>query len=141
VTDDIADLTTAEIDEPAVAVESAEAVADTSLDAGDVDLALRYLTEYAVVVLADRAESDVTKVVADSSVWVGARLILVVPAGHHLPADLPADAIVFEAPDGDPDGAFAMFVGTFAAALDDGEDPGDAFRSSIAADGWAAASD
>jgi hypothetical protein len=50
---------------------------------------------------------------------------------------VPADAIVFEAPASDPDGTFASFVGSFAAALDDGEDPGKAFRSTIEADGWA----
>ena len=44
-------------------------------------------------------------------------------------------------PDGDPDGAFATFVGTFAAALDEGDDPADAFRSSIEAEGWTTAGD
>ena len=119
----------------------AEPAAESSLDAADVELALRYLTEYSVVVLADPAGADVLKVVADASGWVGARLILVVPPGQPIPEDLPADVIVFEAPDGDPDGAFASFVGTFAAALDEGDDPADAFRSSIEADGWAASPD
>ena len=44
--------------------------------------------------------------------------------------------IVFEAPADDPDGDFAALVGRFAAALDDGVDAGDAFRSSLAEEGW-----
>jgi hypothetical protein len=112
----------------------------TALDAADVDLALRYLTDFAVVVLADPARPDVVGVVADAAGWVGARLILALPPGQTVPDSLPADVIVFEAPAADPDGTFASFVGSFAAALDDGEDPGEAFRSSIEADGWAVAS-
>lgn len=142
VPDDLSiDAAEADLDEPAAADRPADPAAETSLDAADVELALRYLTEYSVVVLADPAGADVLKVVADASGWVGARLILVVPPGQPIPEDLPADVIVFEAPDGDPDGAFASFVGTFAAALDEGDDPADAFRSSIEADGWAASPD
>jgi len=62
--------------------------------------------------------------------------VLVVGAGADLPDDLPADAIVFEAPADDRDGVFATLVGTFAAALDDGADTAEAFRSSIVAEGW-----
>jgi sugar/nucleoside kinase (ribokinase family) len=128
-----------DIDEPVVVDRSPDPPPGaTALDAADVDLALRYLTDYAVLVLADQAEPDVVKVVADAAAWVGARLILVLWFGHGIPERLPADVIVFEAPDADPDGVFASFVGSFAAALDDGGDPADAFRSSIEADGWAA---
>ena len=52
------------------------------------------------------------------------------------PVGLPPDAIVFEAPAEDPDGDFAALVGRFAAALDDGTDAADAFRSSLAEEGW-----
>jgi hypothetical protein len=127
----------ANIDEPPEIGKASEPPGSATLDATDVDLALRYLTEYAVVVLADSTDPAVVKVVADASGWAGARLILVVHPGQPIPVDLPTDVIAFEAPDGDPDGAFATFVGTFAAALDEGDDPADAFRSSIQADGWA----
>jgi len=106
------------------------------LDAGDVDLGLRYLTNYAVVVLAEPAGSDVVRVVADAATWNGAQLVVVVDPGTELSDGLPADAIVFEAPGDDPDGDFAALVGRFAAALDDGTDAADAFRASIAAEGW-----
>lgn len=112
---------------------------DLALEAADVDLALRYLTDFAVVVLAVRADAETVRVVATAAGWADARLIVVVPAGEAEPAGLPPDAIVFEAPDADPDGVFASMVGTFAAALDDGDDPAVAFQSSVASGGWTAA--
>lgn len=112
-----------------------------TLEAADVDLALRYLTEFAVLVLADPAEPEIVGVVVDAAGWVGARLVVVVRPGEAVPDGLPPDVIVFEAPDTDSDGAFASLVGAFAAALDDGDDPGEAFRSSIETDGWTASTD
>lgn len=109
---------------------------DLALEAADVDLALRYLTDFAVVVLAVRADAEMVRIVTTAAGWADARLIVVVPAGEAEPAGLPPDAIVFEAPDADPDGVFAAMVGAFAAALDDGDDLADAFRSTVAAAGW-----
>ena len=111
------------------------------LDAADVDLGIRYLTDFAVVVLAEPAGADVVRVVADAARWAEARLVLVVAAGGSVPDGLPADGIVFEAPDSDPDGVFATLVGDFAAALDDGAEPEDAFRASVASDGWSEAAE
>jgi hypothetical protein len=111
------------------------------LEAADVDLALRYLTNFGVLVLVGATDDATTRVVGDAAAWAGARLVVVVPLGAAVPDGLPADAIVFEAPDGDPDGVFAGMVGAFAAALDDGDDPGEAFRSTVAAEGWTAAED
>lgn len=110
--------------------------AGATLEAADIDLALRYLTEFAVLVLADPAASDVVRVVATAAGWADSRLIVVVPAGEAVPEGLPADVIAFEAPDADPDGVFASMVGSFAAALDDGADPAEAFRSSVGSGGW-----
>jgi hypothetical protein len=109
---------------------------DLTLEAADVDLGLRYLTDFAVVVLADRADAEMARVVGNAVGWADARLIVVVPAGEAEPAGLPPDAIVFEAPDSDPDGVFAAMVGSFAVALDDGDDPAAAFRSSVESGGW-----
>ena len=109
------------------------------LDSADVELALRYLTDYSVVVLAEAADEELGRVVASAAGWSGAMLIVVVSPGGVIPNGLPPDAIVFEAPDADPDGVFATMVGSFAAALDDGSDPATAFRSTVAAEGWTAA--
>jgi hypothetical protein len=109
------------------------------LDAADVDLGLRYLTEFAVVVMAEPAGPGVVTVIADAARWGGARMVLVVGPGETAPDGMPTNIIVLEAPDADPDGVFASMVGTLAAALDAGTDPGVAFRASIAADGWTVA--
>jgi len=123
-------------DEPPAPAVSGDPSTRPAIEAADVDLGLRYLADFAVLVVAEPAGDDVIRVAAEASRWNAARLLLVVDAGSELPGALPGDAIVFEAPDDDRDGLFASFVGTFAAALDDGADPADAFRSSIAAEGW-----
>jgi sugar/nucleoside kinase (ribokinase family) len=124
-------------DDPDPAAASApSAPPGPALEAADVDLGLRYLTDFAVVVLAEGAEPETISVVAHAASWGGARMILVVGAGQALPTGLPDDVVVFEAPATDPDGAFADLVGAFAASLDEGTEPGAAFRSSIASDGW-----
>jgi hypothetical protein len=107
-----------------------------ALEAADVELGLRYLTDFAVIVLAELVDGETIAVVAAAARWGDARMILVVQAGQAVLDDLPTDVVVFESPPDDPDGAFADLVGAFAAALDEGADPGVAFRSSIASDGW-----
>ncbi len=112
-----------------------------AIDAADVDLGLRYLTEFGVVVVAEPARADVITVVSDAARWAEARMVLVISAGSPVPDDLPADVIVFEAPVDDPDGAFTDLVGSFAAALDDGIEPEEAFQASIGSDGWTGVTD
>jgi hypothetical protein len=123
------------------AAPSAETADDPRLETADVDLALRYLTEFAVLVLADQVDDAMSRVVASAADWSDARLVAVVPAGEVEPTGLPPDAIVFEAPTADPDGVFASMVGSFAAALDDGDEPGAAFRAAVASEGWTALAD
>jgi len=124
-------------DRAATALDTAVPVdAGPTLDAADVDLALRYLTDFSVLVLAVRGDEAIARVVAAAAGWADARLIVVLAASAAIPDNLPADAIVFEAPDADPDGVFADMVGAFAAALDNGDDPAVAFRSTVEAEGW-----
>jgi sugar/nucleoside kinase (ribokinase family) len=124
-----------------VLTEDPPETAAPGLDAADVELGMRYLNDFAVVALAERASPETVAVVAEAARWSAARLIVVVGAGEPVPEDLPPDAIVFEAPEDDPDGVFAALVGVFAAALDDGTEPGEAFRASMASDGWTGASE
>jgi len=112
-----------------------------AIDAADVDLGLRYLTEFGVVVVAEPASADVVTVVSEAADWAEARMVLVVASGTPVPDGLPPDVVVFEAPDDDPDGVFAGLVGAFAAALDDGAEPGEAFRASIGSAGWTGVED
>ena len=107
-----------------------------ALDAGDVELGLRYLTEFGVVVVADELDEMALRVAADAAGWNNGTLVAVVPAGRPEPAGLPPDAIVLGAPDADADGVFDRLVGQLAAAIDAGADPRAAFRDAVAGAGW-----
>lgn len=99
------------------------------LEPADAELALRYLTEYGTVVVAEPQADAVIAVVVAASAYVGAALILVTATGEAPPSGLPDDTVVIEAPPGsDPDSTFAGFVGRLAAAVDRGAAPADAFR-------------
>lgn len=105
------------------------------LDAADVELGLRYLVDYGVIVVAETIDAAAQRVVADAARFAPARLVVIVPAGAAAADDL-AEATVFEAPPVDPDGAFGAVVGSYAAALDRGTDPAAAFDGSLAGRGW-----
>ena len=107
-----------------------------ALDAADVELALRYLTEFRVVVLADELDPSAVRVAADATGWSNGTLVAVVPAGRPEPSDLPPDAIVLGSPGDDADGAFDRLVGELAAAIDAGADPHAAFRELVESAGW-----
>jgi hypothetical protein len=107
-----------------------------ALDAGDVELGLRYLTEFRVVVVADELDETALRVAADSAGWNNGTLVAVVPAGRPEPAGLPPEAIVLGAPSADADGVFDRLVGELAAAIDAGADPRAAFREAVAGAGW-----
>jgi sugar/nucleoside kinase (ribokinase family) len=108
------------------------------LDAADVELALRYLPEYRVVVVADPLDDAALRAAADAARWAGAALVVVVATGATPPAWLDPEATVLEPPEAD-DGAFARLVGEYAARLDRGETPADAFAAASDAVGWAVA--
>ena len=108
-----------------------------TLEPADIELALQYLPDYRVLVVAEPLGPAALDVVLAASRWSGASLVIVLPHGAD-PVDIP-DATILEAPEGDPDDAFASVVGGYAAALDRGEEPAEAFASASTAGGWAAA--
>jgi hypothetical protein len=113
--------------------------AGLSMDAADLELALRYLPDYRVVVLAADLEPPALATVVAAAGWAGAQLVaLVAPTDAPATNDLPADATVFERPAGDPDGAFARVVAAYAVALDQGREPRAAFDSASGTGGWSA---
>lgn len=105
-----------------------------SLDAADLELALRYLVDYRVVVVAEPLGEAAGRVVADAAAFTSAETIVVVQPGFPPPATLAA-ATVLEGPD-DDEGPFAELVGRLAAALDRGEPPAGALEAAIGAVGW-----
>ena len=118
----------------------AAAPAGSFLDSGDLQLALRYLPDYRVVVVADPLDEAAMSTVVAAGRWAGAQLIVVVAAGSTAPG-APDDATVLESPAAEADGAFAAVVGAYAAALDRGASPAEAFAMASAESGWAAVTD
>jgi hypothetical protein len=114
----------------------AKSTAGPALDAGDVELGLRYLTEFRVVVVADDLDDTALRMAADAAGWNNGTLLAVVPHGRPEPVGMPPDAIVLGAPADDGDGVFDRLVGQLAAAIDAGADPRAAFREAVAGTGW-----
>ncbi len=111
-----------------------------TLDPGDLQLALRYIDGFSVVVVAEPLEPAGIAIAADGAAFAGAALLVLVPPDDD-GRDAPATATVLEAPPSDPDGAFARTVGTLAAELDRGGDPAAALASAVASQGWQPAGD
>jgi ribokinase len=99
-----------------------------TLDAADVELGLRYLTDYRVIVLAEPLPDEVVKVASDAASYSGAELVAV--ASGAVPA-LPARALVIEAASAQGDSAVASLLGTVAAAIDAGASPDDALDAAL----------
>jgi len=112
----------------------ADPAARPGLDAGDVSLAMRYLAEARVVVLAEPLPELAVEAVVEGATFAGARLVVLLPPGA-TPPRLPAEATLLEAPAVD-DGSFGRVVGAFAAALDAGSEPADAFAEAVRVSGW-----
>jgi hypothetical protein len=110
------------------------------LDAGDLDLALRYLREFRAIVLTESIDPDAAAAVNAIAGWSEVPIVALIAPGGSVPAGLEG-ATVLEAPADDPDGSFAALVGRFAAALDSGDPPDAAFRAATAQVGWASSPD
>ena len=95
-----------------------------TLDSGDVDLALRYLTDFRAIVVVHPTEAVVNEVIAAAD-YAGTHLVIV--ADPHAPAllDLPDAALVVGA--SDDAAGFGDLLGRYVAAVDRGEAPATAF--------------
>jgi hypothetical protein len=105
------------------------------LEAADLALGLRYLRDYRVVVAVEPIAEGGAAVIAAAASFADAGLVVVAPPGLTAPAAYAA-ATLIEAPSDDPDGAFAGLVGRYAAALDRGTAPAEAFRAATTEGGW-----
>ncbi len=121
------------------ATESAEGAAEDAptadlrptLDAADVSLALRYLTDFQVLV-AVHPSSDLLAEAVSAAGWASARLVVVLESEGDVPDGMPADALVVAAAADDAEGVGAR-IGRYAAALSRGEDAAAAYRDLTAA--------
>ena len=126
-------------DEPGDA-DAAISTAGLSVDAADLELALRYVPDYRVLVLAADLDPDALAAVIAAAGWSGAHLIAVL-ADAASSAALPDSATILERPAADPDGVFGAMVAAYAVALDLGNDPAVAFATAQRSGGWAAVAD
>jgi hypothetical protein len=126
--------------EPAMAVldeatvESQAEGPAAAFDAQDLELALRYLSDFRVLVLADVLAEDARRVATDAASFSSAHIVAVIPTGAEPPAYEPMTAL--EAPESDSGDEFAALVGRYAAALDEGAAPEAAFRQATRGAGW-----
>ncbi len=102
-----------------------------TLDAADLDLALRYLPELAVIV-AVHLDGDVLATAFAATGWAETSLIVVVPTDAVAPDGLPEGAVTLAVADEDESGAGAL-IGRYAAALDRGEPGEQAYTDLVAA--------
>jgi hypothetical protein len=106
-----------------------------ALEAADLELALRFVPDVRVVILADD-EPGLALAATDAAAWSGASLIRIsrqlteADPGQptEVPSQTPAGAFVLAGPPRDPDEAFAGLVASLAVRLDAGEDAGAAWR-------------
>ena len=114
---------------PEVRLLPADPAARPVLEAADVELALRYLPEAAVIVLADPLpESTVEAGIAGRGLLRGQ--VDRARAAGGATRRVPPETTVLEAPEED-DGSFGRLVGAFAGALDAGVDPAVAFGEAV----------
>ena len=97
-------------------------------EAADLDLALRYLPEIRVIVLA-AAGRTLLSTAARAAAWSGATLVLV--DDGPVPDDLPVVPLVLAPPARDPDETFAGFLAALAVRLDGGLDPRRAWEETV----------
>jgi hypothetical protein len=98
-----------------------------AIEPADLDLALRYLPDVRVIVLAGPDEPLVAVAEAAAS-WSGATIVAVGPVRGAGSATL-----VLDPPAKDPDETFAGFVAALAVRLDAGEPPDAAWKATLAA--------
>lgn len=121
--------------EPAAHTPIAGAEMALALGRADVELALRYLPDFRVIVAADVLPDPVAEVVAEAAGYAGAHRVLI---GGRVTKDDAVTQLVAPSKAKGPsgDGAFAAFVGRYAAFLDAGQSPADAFTTAAREVGW-----
>jgi hypothetical protein len=107
------------------------------LDAADLELGLRYLPDYHVLVVAHPIAGAALRTVDDAAAYTGAHLVLLTTDPTTADGLATRAATVLAVPD-DDDGAFAQVVAAYAVRLDLGATPADAFREAVGQAGWSA---
>ena len=111
-------------DEPRIVIVPADPAGRPTLEAADVELALRYLPDQRVILVAEPQTDAVVAAVSEAADYAGARLVVVSAAS----SQRPARALVVEPPADDRDGLFGSLLGELAVLLDRGASPDEAIR-------------
>jgi hypothetical protein len=107
------------------------------LDAADLELGLRYVPDYHVLVVAHPLAAAALRTVDDAASYAGAHLVLLTTDPTTADGLTTTAATVLAVPDED-EGAFAQVVAAYAVRLDLGAAPSDAFREAVGVAGWSA---
>ena len=116
--------------EPEAAGPAASLSPAPRLEPADVALGLSYLTSFRVLVVTDSAPPEVIPACVDGAAFAGAHLVILVPEQAAPPDGLPTGTTVLATP-ADDEGAFAALVGGYAAAVDAGAAPAEAFQAAL----------
>ena len=107
------------------------------LEPADLELGLRYVPDFRVLVLAVPESPGLLPAAADAASFAGAHLIVIARPRARVET-LPERSTVLTAPKGaEGESALAALVATYAVALDAGEDSAVAWRRAMAAAGAA----
>jgi sugar/nucleoside kinase (ribokinase family) len=101
-----------------------------TLEPADVELALHYLPDIRVVVVAGPVAPGVVAAAGEWASYANAHLVVLAEREAEEiseAAELPPGSLVLEAPAWDPDDALAAIVGEYAAEVDGGASPEAAF--------------
>jgi hypothetical protein len=120
---------------PAETPELGGSTSPTRLDARDVDLGLRYISECQVLVLAEPLPPEAEQVALEAARYHGAQVVAVVADGSTPSAALIEAGRVLQAPT-EHGSAFAALIGRYSAALDAGTSADDAFATARREVGW-----
>jgi hypothetical protein len=99
------------------------------LDAADVGLALRYLSDYRVLAVVHPASPGILDEAIAAAGWASAHLIVVTDSGAAPRDDLPADALVIGVDADEERHGVGRLLGHYAAAIDRGDDRAAAFAA------------
>jgi hypothetical protein len=107
------------------------------LDAADIELGLRYVSDCRVLVVADSLDSAALAAAVEGASYHRAPLVIAASMNAEAEASMPEDATLLEPPEDVEDAAFAALVGNYVAQLDAGRGAADAWRDALTASGWA----
>lgn len=119
-----------EPDDDVVSIEPSDPSARPGLDAADVQLALRYLPDYRVLLVAEPQSDEIVSVIADAAAYAGATLVVTVDRGWQ--GTTPDGALVVEADTTDPESRLAELLGAVAWRIEHGATPDHALREVMA---------